>query len=236
MGSPDESLQTLVNRSVKSDPESADTWAADLHALQATTNAGKTVSVPGTAADGSAVEQSQAIADALATVERSAAQSSSQPRIAASGLTYQLRGVAINSNATWQMNTEIDGGRCTPDGCDITDKTRQTWKISPGYRSDKFNFTSVRTGAGHLTKIYAYISALCNGSACGDTFAGKGGPEDGSGSGNVYLDHPTSAAGKGIVSRVQMEAYFTPNKTTYYDSAKTGTAKCGAGSNLNCRY
>lgn len=236
MGSPDETLRTLVTRSVSADPQSADAWAADLRSLQADTTGGKTVSVPGTASTASAIEQTRAIADALDALQGPSTAASSKAHVLASGLTYELRGVAINSNATWQMNTEIDGGYCSPDGCDITDKTRQTWKISPGYRSDKYNFTSIRTGAGHLTKIYAYISALCNGAACGDTFAGKSGPEDGSGSGNVYLDHPTSAAGKGIVDRVQMEAYFTPNKTTYYDSAKTGTAKCGAGSNLNCRY
>ena len=235
LGTPSESFATQVQRSIAQNPATAAQWVQTLAGLQSTLKTGKDVSLPGNAK--SAAEQLQQLDTALSSASTMAASrsaSSATPQAAAS-TTYELRGYAINSNFTWQVNTEIDGAYCDPAGCQTTDVTRQTWKISPGRGGDRFSFTSIRTGSGNLTQIYANLSVLCNGTLCATGSAGKAGPQDGSGSGSPVVTHPSTAGGS-IVDRVQLHAYFVPNGGTYYDSVKTGTAHCATGSNLNCGF
>lgn len=235
LGTPSESFATQVQRSIAQNPTTAAQWVQTLSGLQSTLRMGQNISLPGSAKSvAEQLEQLDVALSGASTAAASRSASSASPQVAAS-TTYELRGYAINSNFTWQVNTEIDGAYCTPAGCQITDVTRQTWKISPGRGGDRFSFTSIRTGSGNLTQIYANLSVLCNGTQCATGSAGKTGPQDGSGSGSPVVTHASTAGGT-IVDRVQMHAYFVPNGGTYYDSVKTGTAHCATGSNLNCGF
>ena len=235
VGSPDESFTDQVNRSLAVDPSSAANWVHTLTGLQSLVKAGRDISLPGNATT-TATKLSQ-LSNALtsASTAKTNARSQAVSPNAAAGTSYELRGYTINSSTGWQVQTEIDGAFCDPSGCDTTDVTRQTWKITPGRSGDRFSFTSIRTGSGNLTQIYANLSVVCGNTVCGTGSAGKSGPQDGSGSGSPTVTH-TSNAGGTQVDRVQMHAHFNPNGGTYYDSVKTGTAKCGTGDNYACKF
>ena len=238
IGSPTESFTVQVQRSITANPGSAAAWVDTLTGLQSSIQAGKNISLPGNAT--SPTEELAQVGQALTTAstardaQTKAGTQAVTPNVAA-GTTYELRGYAINSNTGWQVNTEIDGAYCGPSGCETTDVTRQTWKITPGRSGDKFSFTSIRTGGGNLSQIYANLSVVCGNTVCGTGSTGKSGPQDGSGSGPPIVSH-TSNAGGTQVDRVQMHAYFNPNGGTYYDSVKTETATCGTGSNYACKF
>lgn len=253
VGSPDESFVDQVQRSIAADPSSLAAWTTTLSGLQDNIQAGNDVSLPGDA--GTSAEELTQVDQALASVQTATSQQSKETARtkaqskaaapaadpdaspdAAAGTTYELRGFAINTNTGWEVKTEIDGGTCDPLGCEITDATRQTWKITPGRTGSTFNFTSTRSGSGNLSQIYANLSVVCGSTVCGTGSAGKTtGPQDGSGSGSPIVAHTSSAGGKQI-DRVQMHAHFNPNGATYYDSVKTGTASCGSGSNYACKF
>lgn len=233
IGSPEESFSKQVQRTIAQDPASAPAVASVLASLEASLAAGKDVSLPGPAT--TVAEKLTSVKDA-STTAASARQGALASPNSTLGTTYELRGYAINSNHTWQVNTEIDAVFCDGSGCSTKAATRQTWKISPGRTGDTFSFTSIYTGqAGALTHIYANLDVLCNGSPCGTGTAGSSGPQDGSGSGNPIVTH-SSAAGKSVIDRVQMHATLAANGTSYYDSVKTGTASCGSGSNYSCTF
>jgi hypothetical protein len=235
VGAPTESFATQVQRAVASQPSTVSLWQHTLSGLTATISAGTPVALPGDAQS----PQQQLAQISAATVAVTAATSAHTQSAVTPDTTpassYVLRGYSINNGATWQVPTEIDGAYCDVDGCETTDVTRQTWKITPGRTGDKFSFTSIRTGEGNLTQIYANLSVLCNGVLCGTGTAGKTGPEDGSGSGSPIVTH-SSTAGKSIVDRIEMRAYFVPNGGTYYDRIKTGTANCGTGDSYLCVF
>lgn len=241
VGISEESFATQVQRSIEADRSSADRWVETLKGIQSALLAGESVSLPGNASTPG--QQLQQVQSAL-TSSRQAETEQPQPRTTqpesstnattAAAVTYELRGFAKNSAASWEVRSQIDGGFCSILGCQTTDSVKQTWTITPGRTGTRYTFSSIRTGT-NLTGIYALATILCNGNQCGSNLIGEQSAQDGTGTGSEIVAH-TTAAGKTNVARLQLRAYFNPNKTVYYDRVKTGTARCGSGTNYACRY
>ncbi|MBM7411586.1 hypothetical protein JOE38_001409 [Clavibacter michiganensis] len=235
VGSPTESFSDVVARAIAADPASAREWKDVLSGVTSRVQGGADVHLPGDAANLDDEKVQLADATGLATRSASSPESDEVRPDALGGTEFELRGVAVNSNHTWQVHTEIDGGFCDPEGCETTDVTRQTWKVTPGRGGDRFNFTSTRVGSGNLSDIYANLAVDCNGRECGSGTAGKAGPRNGNGSGSPVVVHRSNAGGA-QVDRIQMHAFFSRNRSDYFDSVRTGTAQCGTGSTYACVY
>jgi hypothetical protein len=236
VASPTESFPEIVTRAIAADPTSARQWKDVLAGLTSRAQAGADPHLPGSAI--SLEDEKGQLEDAtrLAILSASSPEADAVRPDAVGGTEFELRGVAVNSNRTWQVHTEIDGAFCDPvEGCETTDVTRQTWKVTPGREGDRFSFTSTRVGSGNLSDIYANLAVDCNGDECGSGSAGKDGPRNGNGSGSPVVLH-TSNAGGAQVDRIQMHAFFSPNGSDYFDSVRTGTAQCGTGATVACIY
>ncbi len=235
VGSPTESFSDVVARAIAADPASAREWKDVLSGVTSRVQAGADPHLPGDAANLDDEKVQLADATGLATRSASSPETGGVRPDALGGTDFELRGVAVNSNRTWQVHTEIDGGFCDPEGCETTDVTRQTWKVTPGRSADRFNFTSTYVGSGNLSDIYADLSVICNGRECGSGGAGKNGPRNGMGTGSPLVAHDGNAGGA-QVDRIQMHAFLSRNGRDYYDSVRTGTAQCGRGDDFACVY
>ena len=227
---------TRVAKSVASAPTSRKSAQEGVARLLRSAQAGRDVNLVGSPGDASHdVKSLQSAQSTLALQARR--DSSSTPDASnspASGpTTFELRGLAINSNRTWEVKTELDGAFCSSD-CETTDIIRQTWKITPQRNVDVFAFTSTYVRNAHnFNNIYADGFVLCGGSECARSAIGDGGARDGTGSGSEGIKHPSQAVKK-TVDRLRLQATFKPNATRYYDGVHTGTARCGSGSKMYC--
>jgi hypothetical protein len=235
VGSPTEPFSDLVARAIAADPASARRWQDVLSAVTTRVQAGADPRLPGSAVNLDDEKVQLADATRIATSSAASPGPDAVRPDALGGTEFELRGVALNSNHTWQVHTEIDAGFCDPEGCETTDVTRQTWRITPGRAGDRFNFTSTYIGSGYLSDIYANLAVDCDGAECGSGEAGQDGPRNGNGSGAPVVVHRSNAGGA-QVDRVQMHAFLSRNRTSYFDSVRSGTAQCGTQENYACVY
>jgi hypothetical protein len=152
---------------------------------------------------------------------------------------FDLRGFGINDYRSWQVKTEIDGGRCGS-SCQTTDKVKATWTITPGRTGDRFTYTSIYSpNTGIFSNIYAdawvYRKSGGSESVLKSQKIGEAGSRDGTGSGSEVLLH-ASQENRSTVDKLRVSATLDPIATRYFDGVRTGTARCMGGSNYECIF
>lgn len=90
-----------------------------------------------------------------------------------------------------------------------------------------------KTGA--FKHIYAKARVYCNRRECAEKWIGKGGHQNGGGSGIRTLHHENMAGGH-VTDLIKLRAYFIPNDDVVPDYARTTSAKCRTGSRRYCVY
>lgn len=235
VGSPDQPFEDRVEDTVRQNPKLALRAEAMLSQLRKSAESGKDLDLPGSPGDNNhdlaTLIRAEVLTAEIAKQSTSTRADSAEPL---SGPTdFELRGYATNNSRSWYVRTALDGAFCAND-CQVTDRIRMNWTITPGRYGDRFSFTSTYTGS-NFYNIYADIYVLCDGSTCASGTAGASGARDGNGSGRPVLTHK-SQQGRYTVDRVRMRATFKPNGTRYYDGVRTGTAKCRTGDNYDCIF
>lgn len=149
---------------------------------------------------------------------------------------YEIRGHAWNDRRSWTFKTVFEAKFCDRGGCEMTDRIDVRWDFDPGRHGNRTLFNArYFPKSGAFEDIYARWKIYCNQEQCAKRWVGKGGKQDGSGSGIRTLHHENTA-GEHVTDLIRLRAHFKPRDEVLTDRARTKRAKCRKGSRRHCVY